>query len=368
MEKDSRLNQKSSLGVPRADAESTHGILSSMITPTIVPARQHTSRFQRNRTPHTVVVFGAGASKSGGLPVTSALMDELDAWARANGRASHLKSIHDFIESYYFSFSAGTGSYPNIEDMLGLLDATEQYSRMRSGGVGFKWRPAMVRQLRSRLARLTGEFLWSFQNADIGQRTAAYRALVRRLGSDVIYVTFNYDLLLETALSLEGIEFSYSIGGNRVVVLKPHGSINWYHRNAFKIEAGEPTFDLGNNIVVYGNFDKATRGLRWVDREPVIVTPTPNKQFELFELQKIWTGISAAIHSARRLLIVGYSLPDTDRTARLVLRRAGPPHHRNRLIEAIDPSDQERRLKDRISPNLVYHRTTFEDWIAVQGP
>jgi hypothetical protein len=117
-------------------------------------------------------------------------------------------------------------------------------------------------------------------------------------------------------------------------------------------------------MVVHGVFDKAGRGLRWVDREPVIVTPTPNKQFELFELRKIWTGISAAIHSARRVLFVGYSLPDSDRTARLVLRRAGPPHHRNRLIEVVDPSDQESRMKDRISPSLIYHRLKFEEWIA----
>lgn len=338
----------------------------SIFSPTIVASRQHTSRFARNRTPEVVVVFGAGASKAGGLPITTELMPELHAWAAAHGRTAHLRDIHDFIESFYFSFDADASEYPNIEDMLGLLDAAEDYSQIRAGGVGFKWRPARVRQLRSRLARLTGEFLWSFQDDGVEERCASYRQLVRRLGRRVVYVTFNYDLLLETALSMEGIEFGYSLDleVDHPVVLKPHGSINWYKPGDFKLETEDPIFQLGDNLLVYADFSKARRSLRMVDREPMIVTPTPNKQFELFEFKKIWTGISAAIHSARKVLIIGYSLPDSDRTARLVLRRAGPPHHRNRQIEVVDPADQETRLKDRISPCLVYHRQTFQQWLA----
>jgi hypothetical protein len=82
------------------------------------------------------------------------------------------------------------------------------------------------------------------------------------------------------------------------------------------------------------------------------------------EFKKIWTGMSPAIHSARKPLIVGYSLPDSDRTARLVLRRAGPPLHHNRRIEVVDPADQEIRLKDRISPHLIYRRQTFQESLA----
>ncbi|MBV9834013.1 MAG: SIR2 family protein [Alphaproteobacteria bacterium] len=332
----------------------------------VVDFRQKTSRFYRDCTPDLVVVFGAGASKGGGLPITYELMGEMRRWARSNGKERYLRGIDDFIQGYYFSFAHKDAEYPNIEDVLGLLEAANQYSRIRASGVGSKWRGDRISQIRSHLARLIGEFLWSFQDGSVDTRTDAYRRLIRMVGPKVVFVTFNYDLLLETALTLEGVQFSYGLDPNLrwPAVLKPHGSINWYDTRLFKVRDTDPAYQIGDSIAASRMLGDASRPVRFHDREPVIVTPTPTKQFELFELKKLWTSVSAAIHSAPKVCFVGYSLPETDRTARIVFRRAGPPHHAARRIHVVDPSDLQDRLRDRISPDLHYHRMKFETWVT----
>jgi hypothetical protein len=227
------------------------------------------------------------------------------------------------------------------------------------------------------LKKLLGEYLWSFQDTIRLKDFSTFRNFVRRNGPRVIYITFNYDLLLETALSAEKIPFCYCLAFSRkgVAVLKPHGSINWFKAGR-KLPPGVRSFELGDRKQQRGwaaqgeseriqacfTLDpKALRFQRW--KEPLIIPPTPTKQIENEDLKRIWAAFSSAVHTTRRLEIIGYSLPAADRLARLVLRKAGPPHSQRRLITVINPGKVKKVYRDAISATCRFACLYFNDWV-----
>jgi hypothetical protein len=98
-------------------------------------------------------------------------------------------------------------------------------------------------------------------------------------------------------------------------------------------------------------------------KEPVIIPPTPMKQVENPDLKRIWASFSSAIHATPRLEIIGYSLPAADRLARLVLRKAGPPHHHNRRIMVVNPGRVKKIYRDAIWKGCKFQRIKFHEWI-----
>src|SRR5262249_18738008 len=146
------------------------------------------------------------------------------------GRGLNTNLIQDFCEYFYPGLERSRGELPDVEDMLGMMDAAQEYANVRGGGRGYRWRGGYVADARRQLTRLVSEFLWSFQTEEIFQKIEHIRSIVRNHRTNTVFITFNYDLLLETALTQENVEFAYAIEKSitsRNVVLKPHGSINW---------------------------------------------------------------------------------------------------------------------------------------------
>ena len=95
----------------------------------------------------------------------------------------------------------------------------------------------------------------------------------------------------------------------------------------------------------------------------MIIPPTPTKQIENEDLKRIWAAFSSAVHTTRRLEIIGYSLPAADRLARLVLRKAGPPHSQRRLITVVNPGKVKKVYRDAISATCKFASLCFNDWV-----
>lgn len=277
-----------------------------------------------------------------------------------------LDIIFDFLEDFYPTFDQNGTWYPLAEDVLGMLETAGAYIQLRSRGRGFRWRPGRVEAFRTRFIRLLTEYLWSFQDDLNTDSLSKLRDFVRKNGTNVVYITFNYDILLETALSLEGIPYSYSLSlfPNYVIILKPHGSINWFKAKDVRKNSLKGSWQkLGPNIAVITSLKKdGLRFRKW--KESVLVPPTPNKQIEMHELKKIWTSFSSAIHTTNKLLIAGYSLPDADRLARLVIRRAGPRYGNCKEILVINPSKVENIYKKCVSPLCKWIPMRFENWVT----
>jgi hypothetical protein len=322
------------------------------------------TRFTKGNRPQKVIVVGAGISKAIGLPVANELLREMFCWHQNRTTAVRLDMITEFLEAFYPGCAISSGEYPDVEDALGMLETANTYNEIRGQNRGYKWRPEITSNIKSRFIRLLGEYLWSFQSSLKPHDLEILRQFVRHIGTGSVYVSFNYDLTLESALSYEGIPYSYGLplDPNGVCILKPHGSINWFSPESAGKAANAGWTKLGDDILVTPSCNPSTlQFANW--KEAVMIPPTPSKQIGTRDLKKIWTSFSSSITSARQIIIGGYSLPNADRLARLVLRRAGPRHSATKRIAVINPDPSvEGNFAQNVSPRFNFLEKNFQAW------
>jgi hypothetical protein len=270
-----------------------------------------------------VFILGAGASASCGIAVARDILRE--AMQRLSKRDAKLaKKVHDLLHFLYPGFSEELANYPNVEDFMNLVEIakefhTEDYIESR------RWPVARLQEASDIAVRAITEYIWGFMADDDRRRTLS--ALVHELvrPGDVI-ISFNWDFMID--LALEDIDentsprYSYSSDRGSIVLLKPHGSIDWFQNErlpADKMLRKEmqhrakgvsfyPYFQLAENpdLLTYPSF---------------IVPPLSSKKFSGF-LQRVWRDVYRAVAAAKELYIIGYSLPREDQFARLVIGRA----------------------------------------------
>ena len=171
------------------------------------------------------------------------------------------------------------------------------------------------------------------------------------------FISFNYDLWLEKALFNMGVwrpknghgsypirfysqpiedrvgigdickikEFSSGGPKSRVMVLKPHGSLSWRfgkepHNGMLILEGDEDSCVAYNNTIYFP-------GAQFVNRTevylaPLIVPPTPNKDRSHPLFRKTDQDIIEAITQADLVVVIGWSMPETDEYIKGILLRA----------------------------------------------
>ena len=324
-----------------------------------IATRQYT-RLRKNHHLSDLIVFGAGLSKSYGFPLSGELLGTSLEFHENRYGSAKLRLLNEFLEYFYPIRGGIRANALDFEDVLGMIDAVSDYSNVRNNRFpGFKWRSGEIESIRHRLIRCVTEYLWARQEDALLTGMAKLRDLVQSIGPNAVYVTFNYDLLLEAALSMERIPYTYTLSRSPdiVSVLKPHGSINWYEN---KIAAKSPKsliwHNIGDNVAVCTNLVST----KWCARHPaIIIPPTPNKKYEIHEIKKTWTSFSSAVTNCPRLTVIGYSMPGIDRFARFVLRKAGPGHN-CRKIKVVVPDSIEPTYERYVSPEVEHARTKFE--------
>lgn len=318
-------------------------------------------------------VLGAGVSNQFGVPLANTLLDEVLEWAEMNGEAARATHLREFIGAFYHDPHPRSGRLPPAEDVLTFLEAAGEYSEIRGSGVGYKWRRDRVEQIREAFLKVLGRFLWSFQESLEENDLSIFRRFVRLTGRGQVYVTFNYDLLLETALSLENIPYHYNgaPSSDSVLILKPYGSINWFASDDLNDRQRRAFVPLGRNIL-------AAPAMRFDDlpfrtpKSPVLIAPAVRKQFSTFEQRKIWTLFSSVVQRTSLAFVVGYSLPIADHTARIVMNRLGAHQGFAKRIHVINPdpirlTDPSRSLSnhyaDLVSRTHFFMPMTFAEWV-----
>ncbi len=156
-------------------------------------------------------------------------------------------------------------------------------------------------------------------------------------------VTFNYDMLVETALyergawvPKDGYGFEASLMRGSVVpvylkskskipIFKLHGSLNWEIKDMFSPdEIGVRLVDNGNSEYFPG-YAKKERSELW-DYQGVItgygILPTFLKAFSNPQLLQIWATARRALEESDEIVVVGYSLPSSDTATMLLLASA----------------------------------------------
>jgi hypothetical protein len=196
--------------------------------------------------------------------------------------------------------------------------------------------------------------------------------LARRLRVGDAVISLNYDCVIDRALATHaGFRFDpdrsgYGVGvadgaaawkrsgpGKRptgsILLLKLHGSLNWRG----------PAVPLRLRKDPY---QEVAQG--------VIAPPLTNKPVEEEPFRSIWREARRAVGRMRRLIIVGYSMPEADGLVRTLLATDVSPHLEDIIL--VDPSEVVRQkhieLFTRVAPAArVFPFRTWRQLCAALG-
>jgi hypothetical protein len=192
-------------------------------------------------------------------------------------------------------------------------------------------------------------------------------------------VSFNYDTLVEEALRKSGIGYTY--GPERSVmftdeshsksrrrnwiaipVLKLHGSVNWGICRNCGLRG--PGVDLINAFD--GPYLPGVRRARCVCHkrylEAGIVPPVIGKGAALRSFEELWTKARANLKRAREVIVVGYSLPESDKQAVALLREVVSPFKRPRVTIVCGPNGAPKSY-ERVFDKFEDPRCSFEEFL-----
>jgi hypothetical protein len=242
---------------------------------------------------------------------------------------------------FFYPDAAHDGYRPDVVDFFSSL---RTYLDIGAGFPGsFAEAPQLYRSLKRAIAELllTG----TLEAEPVIKSGHAYLDEVVKPGN--IVITSNWDVLIERCARIRKIpvRLSGTGRGNELTLLKLHGSIDWclgqHMRRLFSnpksyamlneclfaerryrpsLPSRKDRRDLVVRIRALERWSRAGTQIRVRATEPYMVTMARGKSGDLGPLRAIWRDAYGAISRARRLEIVGYSMPADDIEIRTLLR------------------------------------------------
>jgi hypothetical protein len=277
-----------------------------------------------------VWILGAGFSKSLGAPLLSELLTLRSAQRVEvvyQGQPFLGKGGRD-LEAPAAICEAGIeeGEWEHAEEFLERLDLAVSSDSARrilaqyflaspaieKNGIGCDGTEEEVLDIRARALRLlAGELCLFLKDADPEmEKWAPYRKWASMLAPNDTVITFNYDrvldLLVPFGTDMEIVDPIEAAHWERKgpLVLKLHGSINWFRDDHGKIGwCGEESKHPDES------------GLYCKLEEMALATPGPTKQSMIREggsLKALWDRAGEQIGRAHAVVMVGYRMPPTD--------------------------------------------------------
>jgi hypothetical protein len=321
-------------------------------------------------------IIGAGASCPYGLPTLKNLLWELCQFLDQQKRNILKTAIY---EACGVNLECPENS-PDFEEFLNRLDAQsllylheDQLNRLSS--------------LRSKAATIALKGLRNFflqKSRALGTKVGPYDRLVASLDDKDAIVSFNWDILLEVAFRRQNRKYSYistESSKDSTLLLKPHGSINWYallDRELLKIDLTANVAVFGDDLTNYmlylrnplGRLDMGSSNIfakRATSPLSAIVLPTPTMALSvggsthdnwvdeghIRAMRAVWKAFKDMVENANDLVVIGYSLPGTDSAAIDVLKEFRKRGARRLLSKRIVIIDKNRRIVERYQ-RIVY--------------
>ena len=142
---------------------------------------------------------------------------------------------------------------------------------------------------------------------------------------------------IEKALQRIGRAFGYAIKnikwdgphtleGSPLSVIKLHGSINWYQSDQNTISVADDPWKLISDPSLY----------------PLLTPPTWNKSSFLNILPQLWQSAVNAISRATRIIVIGYSMPQTDPYFKYLLAAGLKDNYDLQKFSVINPTSLDR--------------------------
>jgi hypothetical protein len=272
----------------------------------------------------TVYVVGAGFSAGLGYPLTKSLL--IDVWTRL--QPDTREQLRKIIEFHHPAFTARRKTtFPDIERLLTEIAVNlDLFDASRPAEGNFKKEDLE----RSKEELLSAIAQWFHDLYDQAYRTSWLSHFVQRLRREnAAIVSFNWDLILDQQLFVHGLNSeSYGLSEvltNGPVLLKPHGSLNWYEATQMEKVSEEshipifPHKDPNESIeaFLHPREIKSKAERRYT---PLIIPPTYLKDFNRPIFRQLWRRCTDMLSTPKELIFLGYSLPAADLHAQFIFR------------------------------------------------
>ncbi len=166
------------------------------------------------------------------------------------------------------------------------------------------------------LKKIVAERFGKTLNDDLKDK---YQALISKIktvssDSDIRFISFNYDTLLEQALgAVSYVGLQEFANDSKPVIIKPHGSLNWLHDMEYNHVSVESKPISADSIGYIGNYLKqhlivGLTGNKIEFKEKDLVSSDPIRRLYSTLLQYLYHFV----RSANEIFIIGYSFPLTD--------------------------------------------------------
>jgi hypothetical protein len=318
-----------------------------------------------------VLLMGAGASKDAGFPIVTDMADlgyveEMVRVLREEHRPPLSKlTIPNFVYEVCAYLLESSSSFEEVlyeavkQDKVELASKLLQHyhwvlsmSEPRSGNV------VLYEDFEPPLA-----YGWGY--------LFMLALILKTRTANTTVITFNHDLLLEHGMFWE--DFNYGaimprlISGTiigkkaprplngrsgKVTILKLHGSFNWC------------ICKQCNSILCGTDYIwKFPHGYCWKcggDALPWYVPPLREKDYS--PVQEIWQDAAAALRTTERLIIAGYSFPDYDEHAMLLVQKNLNPEAEILIVDKF-PIHTIGRVEQVRCRETCFHEMGFRDYI-----
>jgi len=202
----------------------------------------------------------------------------------------------------------------------------------------------------------------------------------RRPNRTSAVITFNYDLVLDDALSRQNLTVDYRLKpgtspANSIPILKLHGSANWIVCDKCRqIQVlTQKLASLSDDLS-----DVACKACGINATQLLLVPPSWDKSEHQESLSEVWKKAVEELQSATRIFVIGYSIPESDAFFRFLMTLALSQNHRLYRMEVIDFKSQsnvpmfseiisnetnpvEKRYRELLEPLFASRRFSFDD-------
>ncbi len=314
----------------------------------------------------SIVFLGAGASKCEGAP----LQDELfSAYFNefSGGEDKYYKVLQEFFLKAYNLDVKDTKVFPTFEEILGFLYTAEK----RRESFYFDTEEIKEGIIFSMAEILDRKFL---------KGSTYHRQLIEKLKkeqllTDLVFITTNYDLLIDSAILSNGLDIDYGFKNiykhqsQRLPLYKIYGSLNWKY------------CDVCDNFFIASQMEKGM--LQSIIQEDyacdicqnhfksIIVPPTFYKEISNYYLNNIYHNLNKSLYEIENIIFCGYSFPDADLYIKFILKRA--ELYKNKpfnvvVINTYEGKSQEKIKKEKgkyelfFNGKVNYMNNSFQDF------
>ncbi|MGJ0485995.1 MAG: SIR2 family protein [Methylomicrobium sp.] len=293
----------------------------------------------------TIVLFGAGATKACGGPLTNEILPQaFEPMVRSEiEREYYIDLLEKFlIENFHLpqrQADRAEADYPALPLLLSLVDTAID----RSQPMGSNWTLDLMRQVRRALQYMVFAFLeYKLRRISHNYYADLLRILDPTRSESLTIISLNYDIIVDNAMVKHsdylpdyGCDITtdrYKALPHKGSLLKIHGSLNWsYCPSCNRLDLGVSesgkTYKMLNELYQVNPLEArySCHGFPCPQCstfvEPVLITPTQLKDYRNPHVQRVWTLAEQELRSAERVIIVGYSLPDDDLDVIYLLKR-----------------------------------------------